>query len=109
MKINAKQELLDSVKGLDIKCAYVYRIAGASYFDSDLKTKYHYLLKLNYSTEDFRVFIESLDFDYDNGYGGQELFGLVWLIDNTWLERGEYDGSEWWDYKTTPRIPDCLL
>jgi hypothetical protein len=43
-----------------------------------------------------------LDFEYDNGYGGQELFGYVVFKDNTWLERGEYDGSEWWEYQKCP-------
>ena len=43
-----------------------------------------------------------LDFDYDDGYGGQELFGYIWYTDGTWSERGEYDGSEWWEYKKRP-------
>jgi hypothetical protein len=43
-----------------------------------------------------------LDFEYDNGFGGQELFGYVIFKDNTWLERGEYDGSEWWKYQKFP-------
>jgi hypothetical protein len=44
----------------------------------------------------------SLDFDYDDGYGGQEIFGCVVFKDNTWLSRGEYDGSEWWEYNKCP-------
>ena len=24
-----------------------------------------------------------------------------------WLERAEYDGSEWWEFKTAPAEPDC--
>lgn len=43
-----------------------------------------------------------LGFTYDSGYGGQELFGWVVFKDGTWLERGEYDGSEWWAYKEPP-------
>lgn len=38
----------------------------------------------------------TLDFEYDNGYGTQEISGVVLFKDNTWLSRGEYDGSEWW-------------
>jgi hypothetical protein len=45
---------------------------------------------------------------YDSGYGGQELFGIIWLKGKDWLEREEYDGSEWWTYKTRPTIPDFL-
>lgn len=40
--------------------------------------------------------------DYDDGFGVQELFGYILFNDNTWLERYEYDGSEWWEYKTLP-------
>jgi hypothetical protein len=49
-----------------------------------------------------------LDFNYDNGYGGQELYGTIWYVDGTWSERGEYDGSEWWDYREVPEVPSYL-
>lgn len=46
------------------------------------------------------------DVDYDNGYGGAEIaMGLKIVGDDWWLERGEYDGSEWWEYKTLPAKP----
>ena len=45
------------------------------------------------------VDLATLDFEYDNGYGSQELFGEIIFKDGSWLERGEYDGSEWWSYK----------
>jgi hypothetical protein len=46
------------------------------------------------------------DIDYDSGYGGNEIAeGLVVVGDDWWLERGEYDGSEWWEFKTIPRAP----
>lgn len=48
-----------------------------------------------------------LDFDYDNGYGGQEVFeDLVLVGKDFWLERHEYDGSEWWEYKELPMKPE---
>ena len=44
---------------------------------------------------------------YDNGYGSAEVSqSLVIVGDNWWLERAEYDGSEWWEYKTIPTKPD---
>jgi hypothetical protein len=46
--------------------------------------------------------IADLDFEYDDGYGEQVLFGYVVFKDGTWLSRSEYDGSEWWEYNTTP-------
>lgn len=52
--------------------------------------------------------LDWLDFDYDDGYGGQELFGLVLFDDGSWLERYEYDGSECWSYKYSPTVQDVL-
>ena len=49
-----------------------------------------------------------LDVEYNTGYGGQELFGNIWYEDGTWSERGEYDGSEWWEHKVCPAIPKGL-
>ena len=41
---------------------------------------------------------------YDNGYGGNEIASDLLIVgDCWWLERGEYDGSEWWDFKTLPK------
>jgi hypothetical protein len=46
------------------------------------------------------------NFVYDSGYGGTEInMDLKVVGDNWWLERHEYDGSEWWEYKTLPRRP----
>jgi hypothetical protein len=46
-----------------------------------------------------------LNVDYDAGYGGQEIATdlVVVFADGSWLERGEYDGSEWWVYKCAPQ------
>ena len=46
------------------------------------------------------------DFDYNNSYGGTEVTLALRIVgDNWWLERGEYDGSEWWEFKTQPIKP----
>jgi len=48
-------------------------------------------------------FVKISDFDYDNRYGGNVINGSLKIVgDNWWLERGEYDGSEWWEFKTLP-------
>ena len=37
---------------------------------------------------------------YDNGYGSNEVNESLMVVgDDWWLERHEYDGSEWWEYK----------
>lgn len=41
--------------------------------------------------------------EYDAGFGGTEVReDLVIVGDGWWIERHEYDGSEWWEYKTLP-------
>lgn len=47
-----------------------------------------------------------LDFQYDSGFGGQEVLeDLILVGKDFWLERHEYDGSEWWEYKNMPIRP----
>jgi hypothetical protein len=51
-------------------------------------------------------FVELADFEYDAGYGGAEIDSGLYIVgDNWWLERHEYDGSEWWEFKTLPKAP----
>ena len=41
--------------------------------------------------------------EYSNGFGGAEIISDLKICgDGWWLERGEYDGSEWWEFKTMP-------
>ena len=45
------------------------------------------------------------NFDYNNGYGLVAIdLNLIVRGSDWWLERGEYDGSEWWEYKQMPNI-----
>lgn len=42
---------------------------------------------------------------YSSGFGNQEIASdLVIVGENWWLERHEYDGSEWWEYKELPHV-----
>ncbi len=91
--MNAKKEFLDIIKDRAVRCAIVNFAK----------------LPVCYSIEQYNKFIESLDFDYDNGYGSQELYGTIWFLDNTWATRGEYDGSEWWELHVCPEVPDDLI
>jgi hypothetical protein len=49
--------------------------------------------------------LPQLNFEYDSGFGGQNLYGTVWYEDGTWSSRGEYEGSEWWQYNVCPPLP----
>lgn len=48
--------------------------------------------------------------EYNNGYGGNEVsLDLVVVGKDFWLERHEYDGSEWWEFKQLPKKPVVML
>jgi hypothetical protein len=61
-----------------------------------------------HTKEEAETFFKALDFNYNNGYGTQELYGTVWLTYGVWLSRWEYDGSEGWQVNNCPHIPDYL-
>ena len=51
-------------------------------------------------------FVACADKEYDNGFGAQEVAtDIVVVGNNWWLERHEYDGCEWWEYKELPHKP----
>jgi hypothetical protein len=97
--MNAKQEIIDHFSNVISKplCAKITHIPNAS------------ILTTGWDEADFAAFLESLDFEYDDGYGTQELFGNIWYEDGSWSEREEYDGSECWVYKSSPPIPAKLI
>lgn len=96
MVINAKQELLNIITSrnltiLKIEITYTH----INWEDNTAITK------------DITT-LDDLNFDYDAGYGSQELFGVVYCKNSNnrpvWLTREEYDGSEWWDINTIPEF-----
>ena len=102
---NAKTELLNTLENKPrVKCAKL--ITGYEW-DEDDQTLY--LLKVGYTEKELEDFLKSIDFDYDNGFGEQNLFGTLWFEDGTWLSRGEYDGSEWWEYNIVPELPSEII
>lgn len=60
--------------------------------------------KANKRVFSWSVFEKCADFEYDNGYGSQEVFGSLEIHGCTgyrWtMYRWEYDGSEGWDIVT---------
>lgn len=50
------------------------------------------------------------DFNYHDGFGLIEIHERLKIVGKDWwLERHEYDGSEWWEFKTLPKQPDILI
>lgn len=102
MIINAKQELLKIVNDNNITILKIdINYYGDVDFDNKGKTVTKHITSL-----------DELDFDYDAGYGVQDLYGIVYCKasnDNpVWLTRGEYDGSEWWTVNTIPEFYNTI-
>lgn len=90
--MNAKKELLEHIKERTV--TYVQVVREISYAERQtLQGTLSEVLPL-------------LDFDYDNGFGSQELTGTIWYADGTWSERDELDGSEWWSHRVRPAWPN---
>lgn len=52
------------------------------------------------------VYKQAADRQYDNGYGGAEVADNLYIVGKGWwMERAEYDGAEWWEFKKKPAIP----
>jgi hypothetical protein len=109
---NAKKEFLVHTKNKELLCVSIFSLC-ASIFYEDLwdhqTSSIKYVLPIEHTQEEYDAFIKSLDFDYDSGYGGQELYGTIWYTNGTWSDRGEYDGSEWWQHHQCPDIPESLI
>lgn len=51
-------------------------------------------------------FMSLADQEYEDGYGAPQVAtNLVVVGNGFWLEREEYDGSEWWEYKEPIPMP----
>ena len=64
---------------------------------------------------DFKITKENFEIvakktNYDAGFGAQHVAtDLVLVGDDWWIERCEYDGSEWWECKTIPTEKDKVV
>lgn len=112
--INAKKEFLDITKGLEVLCAVVNVCGneGKTYWaplnSKPIKDK-SLTLPVDYTQEEYQNFLNELNFKYDNSWGHQYINGTIWLKDERWIERLEYDGSENWRLVERPEIPtECL-
>ena len=94
----------------EVLCAYI-DYSSSEYDLPDIervKLNKELYLKKHHTKEEFDQFLNKLDFEYDSGYGSQELHGIIWYTDGTYCDRYEYDGSESWSHHRCPDIPDSL-
>lgn len=88
--------LEETVVILDKMQKCITEILFVSYQDSDEK---EYFIHWN-------EFAELAQFSYDTGFGTREINPSLKVVGKDfWLERHEYDGSEWWEFKTLPTKP----
>jgi hypothetical protein len=89
--INAQKELIDHIKQRDVK-----------YIDIRVESGYDVALYIQGTLIEV---LPELNFEYDDGFGSQKIYGCIWYSDGTWSNRGEYDGSEWWQHHVCPPLP----
>ena len=101
--INARSEFIEHVLGKTVMCA---RILKEDFTEEKQEIA---TLQVGFNEAEYRAFLDKLNFEYDDGYGTQELLGNIWYRNGTWSERYEYDGSEEWKYKQCPQIPSKMV
>jgi hypothetical protein len=101
--MNAREEFINHIGSRVVLCAQIQ--IGEDYGDNTSST---FNLTTGWDSEDWNKFLSCLNFQYDSDYGIQNLNGIIWYKDGTWSDRGEYDGSEWWNYNYCPGIPTEL-
>jgi len=98
--INAKEELLLILKQVkymhneDIICGYVHTPGRDS---SKLIERY--------TDDELDLFLSSIDFEYNNEYEAQSLYGCIWLTNGAWLQREKYNIGEEWKFYKCPTLP----
>lgn len=65
--------------------------------------------RATYTKVTVKEFLEHANVEYKNGFGIEEInTDLILVGKDFWLERHEYDGSEWWEYKSMPNVNDFV-
>lgn len=97
------QEIFDKVEWLYLRSENISHFRNEGIIEPENKD-FEVILKPGYTIEELEDVLNTIDVLYYSGYGSQEIFGVVIFKDDSWLERGEYDGSEWWSHKTKPQF-----
>lgn len=101
--MNAKEEFLRFILEAGSKVNSV--VIWQEDWNTDEPTD-KWVLKEGWDEEEYATFLNSLNFDYDAGFGTQELFGYIWFDDGSWGDRHVYDGSEYWIHREIPKFQD---
>jgi len=82
------------------------KLANSNHVPSDIK----FIGSVSGYSCTWEEFQKLANIEYDSGYGSQIVASDLIIIfsDNSWLERREYDGSEWWKHIICPKISSNL-
>jgi len=90
--VNLLKETLEFLKEYDLTEKDIVAVQGS---------------RFGISVEDFLELAKNTD--YNDGYGAQEIAADLKVIGKDWrIERHEYDGSEWWEFKSYPVINEQI-
>ena len=99
--MNARNELVRVTKHkARLKCAVI----TTEVFGDEITI----FLPVAYNDSQYADFLDNLNFQYNSGFGVQELYGVLWHEDGTWQSRVMDKGLEWWEYHRVPDIPEYL-
>ena len=97
-KLKSNHKTWEDVEFIDM----IYNEYEPTYYgDYDLIGQKRYRL-------DKETFLKSAkDIDYDESWGGREINETLKIVGKDWwLERAEYDGREWWEFKQKPKLDE---
>ena len=93
--MNAKKELLELAGGEEIEAIFIGS-KGYCYSDDEFKPEF-------FGAERVDEALKMLDFEFDDGFGGEEGYRLFAWTKSWVIIKSVYDGAE--DYHKIPRNP----
>ena len=95
--INFKDETIEMIAGREIDEYFLYRLNKFG----EKKVEFFGTGEINWDE------IPHEWLSYNHGLGAQEWGGWITFKNSpNWLERNEYDGSEWWSLHERPTLED---
>lgn len=98
--LNLLQEIIEIIKG-NGKSTDEIKFVGCNWEEWTSRGAVYYEYYMTWDD-----FVSQVNRSYDDGYGSTLIKDNLQIVGkNWWLERHEYDGSEWWEFKSMPKKP----
>ena len=107
----AKDQLLNYFEELTHFEHYLPQIKCARVVWNNKGTEKIIELRIDYSEKEYQQFLKELEFEFDDFFTqstGDMSTSIIFLKDDMWLDRNEYDGSTGWELNKLPEIPESL-